>query len=368
MTTVTDANVYNLAVAGTFDDCQDIVKTLFGDKQMNDKYNFGAVNSINWARILAQIVYYFSAYFYFRKAGGSGAPQFVVPTGNFGDILAGWYAKRLGLPMEKLGIATNENDILQRFWSSGKYEKASSVGGQPGATTAMEGQGGVKETLAPAMDILVSSNFERLIWSYAAEALGKDQCKAGEQLQKWMADLKGSGKADLTMVHGQAKAEFMARRVSDVKVSPFRLITEQTVSTDFAICRSWRPFATTEQQKSSTLPTLIRLLVLPLLRRCCQKHKRTCLFLCSNCSTLTLDTRTQLILSTAHPAKFSAAVEKALEQEAGFDFDRDVLPKEFQGLLDKERKVLDVKGEGMDQLLQGTKQVLQHELRELYGL
>lgn len=218
MTTVTDDNVYNIAVHGTFDDCQDIVKTLFGDKQMNAKYNFGAVNSINWARILAQIVYYFSAYFAFRKAGGETDVQFVVPTGNFGDILAGWYAKRLGLPMDKLGIATNENDILQRFWASGRYEKASSTGGTPASTAALEGQGGVKETLAPAMDILVSSNFERLIWSYAVETSGNSQEKAGEKLQQWMAELKSSGKVDLSEVHALAKKEFVARRVSDPQV------------------------------------------------------------------------------------------------------------------------------------------------------
>lgn len=220
MTTVTDDNVYNLAVHGTFDDCQDIVKTLFGDAQMNQKYNFGAVNSINWARILAQIVYYFSAYFTFRKSGGQGDVQFVVPTGNFGDILAGWYAKQLGLPMDKLGIATNENDILERFWSSGRYEKASSTGGTPASTTTggMEGQGGVKETLAPAMDILVSSNFERLIWSYAVATSDQSQAQAGGKLQRWMSELKSSGKVDLSEVHQLAKQEFVAKRVSDPQV------------------------------------------------------------------------------------------------------------------------------------------------------
>lgn len=218
MTTVADANVYNLAVHGTFDDCQDIVKTLFGDEQMNQKYNFGAVNSINWARILAQIVYYFSAYFAFRKTGSSANIQFVVPTGNFGDILAGWYAKRLGLPMAKLAVATNENDILQRFWATGRYEKASSVAAPPASTTAaMDGQGSVKETLAPAMDILVSSNFERLIWTYAAEVTGSQE-QAGEKLQSWMAQLKTEGKVDLSEVHELAKVEFVARRVSDPQV------------------------------------------------------------------------------------------------------------------------------------------------------
>jgi threonine synthase len=133
MTTVLDDNVFNLAVEGTFDDCQDIVKSLFNDMEFNSRYHLGAVNSINWARILAQTVYYFAAYF----AVQSQIPydvlepeiQFAVPTGNFGDVLAGWYAKHLGLPMAKLVVATNANDILARFWKTGRYEKADS--GEP---------------------------------------------------------------------------------------------------------------------------------------------------------------------------------------------------------------------------------------------
>ncbi|TFY81289.1 hypothetical protein EWM64_g2723 [Hericium alpestre] len=109
MTTVTDPNVHNIAVKGTFDDCQDIVKALFADREFNAKHRLGAVNSINWARILAQTVYYFFAYFHVRAQlpPGDAELQFVVPTGNFGDILAGYYAKRMGLPMGKLVVATS---------------------------------------------------------------------------------------------------------------------------------------------------------------------------------------------------------------------------------------------------------------------
>lgn len=121
MTTVLDENVFNLAVKGTFDDCQDVVKACFGDRDFNAQYRLGAINSINWARILAQIVYYFSSYFALQKqfAGKKVAVQYVVPTGNFGDILAGFYAKKLGLPSGTkdapgLVIATNANDILTR--------------------------------------------------------------------------------------------------------------------------------------------------------------------------------------------------------------------------------------------------------------
>ena len=121
MTTVPDKNVQTLSVKGTFDNCQDIVKAIFGDKEFNSKHNVGAVNSINWARILAQITYYFYSYFK-ATTGKEEKVKFVVPSGNFGDILAGYYAKKMGLPVEKLVIATNENDILDRFLKNGVYE------------------------------------------------------------------------------------------------------------------------------------------------------------------------------------------------------------------------------------------------------
>ena len=149
MTTVEDSNVHTLSVKGTFDDCQDIVKLIFGDKEFNDKYHVGAVNSINWARILAQQTYYFYSFFQLQKQV-QGKVRFVVPSGNFGDILAGYYAYKMGLPADKLIIATNENDILDRFMKSGEYAKQQEVG--------------VKATYSPAMDILISSNFERLLW------------------------------------------------------------------------------------------------------------------------------------------------------------------------------------------------------------
>ncbi|KAF8414747.1 tryptophan synthase beta subunit-like PLP-dependent enzyme [Boletus edulis BED1] len=143
----------------------DILKTLLSDKGFNEKHHLGAVNSINWARILVQIVYYFSAYFQLLCNPDVDVAhseiQFVVPTGNFGDILAGYYAKRMGLPMSKLGIATNSNDILARFWTSGTYQKV-----DPNAGHAV---GGVYATISPAMDIAVSSNFERLLWYLAYE-------------------------------------------------------------------------------------------------------------------------------------------------------------------------------------------------------
>jgi threonine synthase len=151
MTTPTEGNVHAVAVKGTFDDCQSLVKAMFNDHAFRDRMGLSGVNSINWARIVAQVTYYFVA------AVALGAPHrpvtFAVPTGNFGDILAGWVAKRMGLPIEKLIVASNENDILPRAHATGVYEMR-----------------GVKETSSPSMDIQISSNFER----YLFEASGRD--------------------------------------------------------------------------------------------------------------------------------------------------------------------------------------------------
>ena len=122
MTTVLDPNIHNLAIEGTFDDAQVIVKALFNDQEFKKKYYLGSVNSINWARILAQIVYYFYAWFQVKK-DDSELVSFVVPTGNFGNVLAGYYAKRMGLPIDKIVVGTNENDILHRFFSKGEYHR-----------------------------------------------------------------------------------------------------------------------------------------------------------------------------------------------------------------------------------------------------
>ena len=151
MTTADRPNVHAIAIEGAFDDCQRIVKELFGDLAFRDEMRLSGVNSINWARILAQIVYYFFS------AVALGAPErpisFAVPTGNFGDVLAGYYAKRMGLPVERLIVATNENDILARALASGRYAPKA-----------------VKATQSPSMDIQVSSNFERLLF----EASGRN--------------------------------------------------------------------------------------------------------------------------------------------------------------------------------------------------
>lgn len=152
MTTVLDGNVFNLAVEGTFDDCQRIMKGIFEDLTFKDQHALGAVNSVNWARVLAQIVYYIHAALRIRKSEGVDRVRFAVPTGNFGDILAGWYAMRMGAPISRLVLATNENDILARFFNSGTYCA-----------------GGVIKTVSPSMDIQVASNFERYLYYRVGE-------------------------------------------------------------------------------------------------------------------------------------------------------------------------------------------------------
>ena len=149
MTTSGAPNILNLAVEGTFDDCQSIVKALFADRDFSDRVSLGGVNSINWARIAAQVTYYLTAC---HKVGG-GPVHFSVPTGNFGDVFAGWVAKQLGAPVGRLVVAVNENDILDRALRTGIYDKR-----------------GITPTSSPSMDIEVASNFERALF----EASGRD--------------------------------------------------------------------------------------------------------------------------------------------------------------------------------------------------
>jgi len=156
MTSVLDDNVYNLAVEGTFDDCQAILKEIFADVDFKLENSLGAINSINWARVLAQVVYYFYAYLRVKEKTGKDIVSFTVPTGNFGDIFAGWIAVSMGLPVRNLILASNANDILSRFFNTGEYRT-----------------GDVCFTHSPSMDIQVASNFER----YLYYLLGQDSDK-----------------------------------------------------------------------------------------------------------------------------------------------------------------------------------------------
>jgi threonine synthase len=192
MTTVTDANVFNIAVRGTFDDAQAIVKALFTDLEFKDKYQLGAINSINWARVLAQVVYYVFAFLKLRKSGVDSV-DFSVPTGNFGDIFAGYVAKRL-LPngcINRLILATNANDILSRFVNQGEYAIA----------------GDVVHTASPSMDIQIASNFERYLYYLLHED--------GSNVKAEMERFATTGRMDLARFKEQVQRDFAARAVTE---------------------------------------------------------------------------------------------------------------------------------------------------------
>ena len=167
MTTGKDQNVFNIAINGNFDDCQNLVKSMFADKNFSNEIKMSGVNSINWARIIAQSVYYFYSYFLIEDE--DKPINFSVPTGNFGDVYAGYLAKKMGLPINKLIVATNQNDILHRAISKGSYEVEK-----------------VAETISPSMDIQIASNFERLIYDL-------NNCDDTETI-KAMNDIKEKGK------------------------------------------------------------------------------------------------------------------------------------------------------------------------------
>ena len=188
MTTVLAPNVHNIAIDGSFDDAQAMVKRMFNDPAMTNRFHIGAVNSINWARLMAQVVYYFAA------ALQLGAPHrkvaFSVPTGNFGDVFAGYVAAQMGLPIERLIVATNVNDILHRALSQGDYS-----------------QGTVTPTAAPSMDIQVSSNFERLLFDVG----GRDGLVQAEQMRGFEAtkamQLTNAQRAGVAGLFSSARAD-----------------------------------------------------------------------------------------------------------------------------------------------------------------
>ncbi len=249
MTTVADDNVHTIALEGSFDDAQTILKQLFRDADFRTRVGLAGVNSINWARVVAQTVYYFTS------AVALGAPHrhisFAVPTGNFGDVLAGYVAKRMGLPVERLLVATNANDILARALASGRYEPR-----------------GVTPTQSPSMDIQLSSNFERLLF----DAAGRDPAA----VRAAFASLDQSGAFDIPAESLAAiRAEFDAQSVGETK------------TTD-EIRRTWRETGYVLDPHTATGVSAAR-------------------------ARLAKDPATPVVaLSTAHPAKFPDAIERAI--------------------------------------------------------
>lgn len=348
---------------------QDIVKALFADESLNKTHRLAAVNSINWARILAQITYYFASYFSLVRhvsASSSSAPKvaFTVPTGNFGDILAGYFAARMGLPVAKLLIATNSNDILHRFWQTGRYEKQPTHGKEAQGGIPEDGvkahEEGVKETLSPAMDILVSSNFERLLWflSYLTHGQGdKDERRkhAGAQVKGWLSDLKTNGGFGVDeKILNLARKDFGSERVSD----------EQTLETIKEVY-SWsapQPLTANGHANGNGKGTTGtkgangNYILDP--------HSAIGIAASLRHAEGAGDEHT-ISLATAHPAKFSHAVETALKGQEGFTFEQ-VLPREFDGMLDAEKKVKRVgRGEGPAGVGRIVVEEVEKELKEL---
>jgi threonine synthase len=260
-----------------------------------------------------------------------------VPTGNFGDILAGYFAKRMGLPVAKLVIATNENDILTRFWNSGTYEKHPSHSPSASNGLAVDGakahEDGVRETLSPAMDILVSSNFERLLWylayEYAAGA-GMDDTwtkqQAGQEVANWHVQLKSKGGFSVNPeILALAQRDFESERVTDAQ-------TTETIAAFY------------DSAKYVLDP-----------------HSAVGVAAAER-SIARAEGVPHISLSTAHPAKFAGAVEVALA-EREFDF-ASVLPEEFVGLQERERRVTDVPaGAGWEGVREIVVRQVEEELR-----
>jgi threonine synthase len=279
MTTAREANVHNIAVEGTFDDCQAMVKALFGDPVLSGRLGLTGINSINFARILAQIAYYFTS------AVSLGAPHrpvaFTVPTGNFGDIFAGYAARAMGLPVRRLVIATNLNDSLPRAFASGTYQPQ-----------------GVIATSSPSMDIQLASNFERLLFELA----GRDAAR----IRALMEELRATGAFQLSQGElGQLRDLFSAHSVGEDETKmTIRGVFEETgmlVDPHTAV-----GIAASHREDFGATP--------------------------------------MVVLSTAHPAKFPDAVERAcgrlpeqperLKMKLGQDERCAVLPAEFAAVAD----------------------------------
>jgi len=191
MSTVKEKNVFNIAIEGNFDDCQNLVKSMFADKEFSNAINMSGVNSINWARIIAQAVYYFYTYF---QVQDNRPINFSVPTGNFGDVYAGYLSKKMGLPINKFIVATNKNDILHRAISNGNYEAES-----------------VSETNSPSMDIQIASNFERLIYDL-------NDCDDNET-KKIMSGIKENGKYIISKnIIERINKDFLSASMSEKEV------------------------------------------------------------------------------------------------------------------------------------------------------
>jgi threonine synthase len=213
MFSLMDANIYNIAIEGVFDDCQDIVKAVSGDLAFKRQYKIGTVNSINWARLLAQVVYYFAGYFQATTADTQKV-SFTVPSGNFGNVCAGHVARMMGLPIAQLVVATNENDVLDEFFRTGVYR--------------VRGSADTHETSSPSMDISKASNFERFVF----DLLGRD---AGQTRALFQDALNAQGHFDLSGHPAFADARARYGFVSGKSTHANRLATIRSTFERFGV-------------------------------------------------------------------------------------------------------------------------------------
>ena len=262
MTSVLDDNVHNIAIDGSFDDCQRIMKELACDLEFKQTCSLGAVNSVNWARVLAQMVYYFQGAFKLQRLTGSDTIRVCVPTGNFGNILAGWYAMQMGAPISRLVLATNENDILSRFFNSGVYSL-----------------GDVHQTLAPAMDIQVASNFERYLYHKVACDPDRLQSLMEQFAQTGRLEIEceSTGTVDSSIEAGSANTDDILEAIRCCYESQGYLIDPHTAC-GYSVVGALTPVgAAAAGGADASEPTLC--------------------------------------IATAHPAKFPRAIEQAIGQD-----------------------------------------------------
>jgi threonine synthase len=212
MYSLAETNVFNLAIEGMFDDCQDVVKAVNLDAGFKERHAIGAVNSINWARVVAQVVYYFKGYFAATRSNDEPA-SFAVPSGNFGNIFAGYVAKRMGLPIRRLVLATNENDVLDEFFRTGRY--------RPRKTSETHA------TSSPSMDISKASNFERFVW----DAVDQD----GDKVAWLWKKVDEEGGFDLSTDRAWEKIEEDSGFVSGRSSHAERLATIRLVSGKYGV-------------------------------------------------------------------------------------------------------------------------------------
>ncbi|KAJ1919405.1 threonine synthase [Mycoemilia scoparia] len=311
MTTVPDENVHNIAIDGTFDDCQAILKELFGREDFHKANNLCAVNSINWARIMVQIIYYFHTYLTLVRNGNPNPNiVFSVPTGNFGDVLAGFYAREMGLPVTKLVVATNSNDILDRFFCTGSYEKNK--------------EEGVLATTSPAMDILVSSNFERFIWYIARDHevdtsldIAEREKAAGKLVKQWMEELKADGRFSIS-----EKGLKAAREV-------FSSGSCRDATAVETIRKFYIPDAANKRESYLLDPhTAVGVYVSEAVRKELESDDSI------------QKPYTTVCLSTAHPAKFVETVDHAVKQITPSFNHKTILPAPLAEALEKPRRCI----------------------------